>query len=124
MPVRGLKSPLPGIVWQRLAWRPARAGPSLSTVCCRARFVETEERSILLINMVCCEDSQGSPALSLLLWEDGAPFDWLMNDYMGWEFPIAIDPRVAPPLLSNSSFVAILQQGSANSTILQSMLSR
>lgn len=56
------------------------------------------------------------------MWEGGAPFDWLMNKYMTWEFPLGIDPTIAPSLLSNSSFVAILKSGSMDSTLLQSIL--
>lgn len=37
-----------------------------------------------------------TPALSLFVWEDGAPFDWLMNQYMTDQFPIPPDPTLDP----------------------------
>jgi len=37
-----------------------------------------------------------TPALSLFVWEDGAPFDGLMNGYMTDEFPMPPDPTLAP----------------------------
>lgn len=56
-----------------------------------------------------------TPALSLFVWEDGAPFDWLMNHYMTDEFPIPPDPTLDP--LGQSELNAILHL--ANGTGLE-----
>ncbi len=41
--------------------------------------------------------------MSIFVWCNGAEFDWLMNEYIGWDFPTGIDPTNTASLLSNNS---------------------
>jgi hypothetical protein len=50
----------------------------------------------LTLSSLTSKDSMSTPALSLFVWEDGAPFDWLMNQYMTAEFPFPPDPTLDP----------------------------
>ena len=43
------------------------------------------------------------PVLSLFVWEDGAWFDEIINDYWGTDSPVAIDPLNPFKLLRNSN---------------------
>ena len=56
------------------------------------------------------QDPRGAPALSLFLWEDGAPWDWLMNYFMNDPFPAAPDPTVLNPLFGNGSSIEAVQK--------------
>ena len=42
--------------------------------------------------------------LSLFLWQDGAPFDDVMNEYMSASFPSGIDPSSAVLSAQNASY--------------------
>ena len=50
------------------------------------------------------EDVQGRPGLSLFIWEDGAPFEFLMKQETIFDFPQGLDPTlpdIGPSLLKN-----------------------
>lgn len=52
------------------------------------------------------EDVQGRPGLSLFIWEDGAPFEFLLKQETILEFPPGMDPtNPEPPLLKNATLM-------------------
>ena len=54
------------------------------------------------------EDVQGRPGMSLFIWEDGAPFDFLLNQETILEFPPGMDPTnpdIGPSLLKNATLM-------------------
>ena len=58
------------------------------------------------------EDINGGPGLSLFMWEDGAPFEFLLNHDNGLEFPPGMspsNPHFGPSSFSNATFMAGLQ---------------
>ena len=59
-------------------------------------------------------DIHGQPGLSLFMWEDGAPFEWLLNHENILEFPDGVDP-VTPEsglsLLNNATLIKDLRTG-------------
>ena len=59
-------------------------------------------------------DINGQPGLSLFIWKDGAPFEWLLNHENILEFPPGMDPvnpESGPSLLNNASLIMGLQTG-------------
>ena len=54
--------------------------------------------------------SDGTLMLSLFLWEDGAWFDDIMNEYWGTDSPVAIDPLNPLALLSNANTTGATNQ--------------
>ena len=48
---------------------------------------------------------QDSPALSVFVWQDGAPFDLMMNRYMSAQLPAGIDP--IDPMTLQSNFLSL-----------------
>lgn len=61
------------------------------------------------------------PGLSLFLWQDGAPFDNVMNHYMSASYPQGIDP--ATPLLLRLNDSHWLTFGMGDNTTLPTLLS-
>lgn len=59
------------------------------------------------------KDSQGRPALSVFIWQDGAAFDWRMNDYMISEFPTPPDPTVGSNGLSQDELIQRMRMGNS-----------
>ena len=58
------------------------------------------------------EDINGGPGLSLFMWEDSAPFEFLLNHDNGMEFPPGMSPSnpdIGPSLFSNATSMAGLQ---------------
>lgn len=54
------------------------------------------------------EDMLGNPGLGLFFWEDGAPFQFVVNQVMGEQFPDGLDPTLTNnPLHSNESLANI-----------------
>ena len=52
------------------------------------------------------EDVQGQPGLSLFMWEDGAPFEFLLVQEETFQFPLGMDPTnpdIGPSLLNNTT---------------------
>ena len=59
-------------------------------------------------------DIHGQPGLSLFMWRDGAPFEWLLNHENILEFPPGMDPvnpDSGPSLLNNTSLIMELRTG-------------
>ena len=53
-------------------------------------------------------DVHGRPGLSLFMWKDGAPFEWLLNHENILEFPPGmdpVDPESGPSLLNNATLI-------------------
>ena len=53
------------------------------------------------------------------MWEDGAPFQWLMINYAGLDFPPGmgpLHPTGGPSLLNNATFLARLAAGKGGDT--------
>ena len=57
----------------------------------------------LLTRFHLLEGDGAVPVLSLFLWEDGAWFDDIMNEYWGTDSPVAIDPLNPLKLLKSNS---------------------
>ena len=58
------------------------------------------------------EDVYGQPGLSLFVWEDGAPFEFLMIQEETFEFPLGIDPtntEIGPSSSNNATLMAGLR---------------
>ena len=61
-------------------------------------------------------DIHGQPGLSLFMWKDGAPFEWLLNHENTLDFPPGMDPvnpRSGPSLslLNNATLIMGLRTG-------------
>ena len=59
-------------------------------------------------------DINGQPGLSLFMWKDGAPFEWLLNHESILEFPPGMDPvnpESGPSLLNDTTLVTGLRTG-------------
>ena len=48
-------------------------------------------------------DIGGIPGLTIFLWQDGAIFDGVMNQYMSANYPVGIDPTSPTALTRNGS---------------------
>ena len=66
----------------------------------------------LLTRFHLLEGNGAVPVLSLFIWEDGAWFDDIMNEYWGTDSPVAIDPLNPFKLLKNSN-----STGESNQTV-------
>ena len=72
--------------------------------------------------MASTEDVQGKPGISVFMWEDGAPFEFLLNQETIFEFPPGMDPTspgIGPSLLNKMSLMMGL--GVANDSIAQAV---
>ena len=56
-------------------------------------------------------DIHGQPGLSLFMWKDGAPFEWLLNHENTLEFPPGMDPVNPKSLLNNATLMMGLRNG-------------
>lgn len=68
-------------------------------------------------NPITPEDVAGNPGLTVFLWEDGAPFEWLMVVYAGLDFPPGmgpLGPAVGLSMLNNASLVARFEAAKDN----------
>ena len=64
-------------------------------------------------------DTNGQPGLSLFMWRDGAPFEWLLNHENTLEFPPGmdpVDPEAGPSLLNNATLIMGLRTGNMGVT--------
>ena len=64
-------------------------------------------------------DDRGQPGLSLFMWKDGAPFEWLLNHENILEFPPGLDPvnpESGPSLLNNATLIMGLRTGNGGVT--------
>ncbi|KAL6722321.1 hypothetical protein ACLMJK_001428 [Lecanora helva] len=78
-----------------------------------SRWTDVDDRAAQLI-ATCLEENkqggaitvnnvEGTASLSLFLWQDGAPFDNVMNQYMSANYPAGIDPITTEVSVLNSS---------------------
>ncbi|CAD6575631.1 MAG: hypothetical protein ASARMPREDX12_007399 [Alectoria sarmentosa] len=103
---RKLVNSSPALAWSDIF----SAGLNLDNDC-----LTHHEGGAIVVN-----DTRGKPGLSLFVWEDGAPFEWLLNHENILEFPPGMDPTnpdIGPPLLTNVTFVTGLR--TANNSLLR-----
>ena len=62
------------------------------------------------------------PGLTIFIWQDGARFDSVMNQYMSAGYPVGIDPVTSMALSRNGSY-GLLSSGNVSLAATANILS-